>query len=96
MFAHVPGDGAGVSIKSSTGGKPDDDSDGFAFIKIFCGGGGSDRKQSDDCCREQTRKLPHRDLLLLASFGRSSIVFSTGELPEANRLIVKNQRITRV
>jgi hypothetical protein len=57
--------GPGVCIKSSACGKSDNDSDSFAFVEIFRGRSRLDRKQSNDCSREQTTKLPHRVLLLL-------------------------------
>jgi hypothetical protein len=49
MFAHMPGNRASIGIKPSACGKADNDSDGFVFVKVVCGGcGGLDGDQTSD------------------------------------------------
>jgi hypothetical protein len=61
VFAHVAGNGAGIGIKTSSGGEADHDAHGLAFIKKILGG---------DQCRPQAQGEPNgkshcqkRDLL---------------------------------
>ncbi len=86
MFAHMPGDGAGVCIKSSACGKPDNDSDGFAFVKVFRGA----RPVGPKTIRSTAAVNKQQSCHIAVSFcsldlpARSAAYLSAGELPEAN------------
>jgi hypothetical protein len=48
MFAHVPGNGPGIGIESTSGGKTNDDTDRFTFKRGLSGVEGAAEKAQPD------------------------------------------------